>query len=164
MNVHVKVSFVPDGSVKEAVVDGPAEARGTAVASCIEPFFRRARVPSFRGPPVGVGSSVEREAGADDAPVLDVAAVKRALDAVDLASCAQLPGERRGKLYLALSPRGGHFVSTDDPTSSTSLGGCLVGKVYRSIATGPFRGPPIRLEREYELAPLDHPAERPVRY
>ena len=162
VNAHVKITFAPDGSVTEAVVDVP-ELRGAA-AACIEPFYRRVRVPAFRGAPVSVGSGIEREAGSDDASELDVAAVRAAIEAVDLSSCSELPGERSGKLYVSLSPRGGHGVSTDDPTASSALGGCLVGKVYRSIQTGPFRGPPVRLERAYVLAPLAQPAPRPIRY
>lgn len=93
VNAHVKITFAPDGSVTEAVVDVP-ELRGAA-AACIEPFYRRVRVPAFRGAPVSVGSGIEREAGSDDASELDVAAVRAAIEAVDLSSCSELPGERR---------------------------------------------------------------------
>lgn len=55
-------------------------------------------------------------------------------------------------------------AGSDDVSASSALGGCLVGKVYRSIQTGPFRGPPVRLERAYVLAPLAQPAPRPIRY
>lgn len=60
--VHVKVTFAPDGTVPEAVIDlaQPPEAR-VGVDECIVAKFRELRMPPFQGPPVGLGKYVEIE-------------------------------------------------------------------------------------------------------
>jgi hypothetical protein len=51
---HVSVTFAPDGSVSNAVVDQPPFA-GTPMAGCISNAYRMIRVPAFTGAPVTVG-------------------------------------------------------------------------------------------------------------
>lgn len=58
--VHVKVSFAPDGTVPEAVVDlaQPPEAR-VGIDECIVAKFRELRMPPFDGPPISIGKFIE---------------------------------------------------------------------------------------------------------
>jgi hypothetical protein len=53
---HVTVTFAPDGSVSNAVVDQPPYA-GTPMAGCISNAYRMIRVPAFTGAPVTVGKT-----------------------------------------------------------------------------------------------------------
>lgn len=59
--VHVKVTFAPDGTVPEAVVDlvQPPEA-GPEVSACVIAKFRELRMPPFSGAPVNVGKTIDQ--------------------------------------------------------------------------------------------------------
>jgi hypothetical protein len=54
---HLTVTFAPDGSVRNAVLDGSA-LRGSLIAGCILGRVRATRVPPFAGADVSVGTSV----------------------------------------------------------------------------------------------------------
>jgi hypothetical protein len=53
---HVKITYLPDGTVQSAVVDQPPFA-GTAVGGCVAGKFRSSQIPAFRGSPLTVGKS-----------------------------------------------------------------------------------------------------------
>lgn len=54
---HVKLTFDPSGSVKEAVVDAGPFLATPAVAKCIGEQYKKVKVPAFQGEPVTVGKT-----------------------------------------------------------------------------------------------------------
>jgi len=55
---HARVTFQPDGTVSEVVVDTPG-LQGTATERCVAQAYRRAKFGSFSGTPVTVGKRFE---------------------------------------------------------------------------------------------------------
>jgi hypothetical protein len=53
---HVKLTFEPGGTIKEAVVDGGPFV-GSPVAGCIASAFKKIRVPAYDGSAVVVGKT-----------------------------------------------------------------------------------------------------------
>jgi hypothetical protein len=128
---HVRVSFLPDGTVKEARVD--SWFAGTRLGQCIEGLYAAIRIfpaaPSSMVVDRTFVVSTRWKPPHASGPPFDEKAAETAIRAVSLAACSDLTGPNGpGEAELYYDPSGQvGLVSVNDPFTGTPKSECIAG-------------------------------------